>query len=92
MVLLPTTAMNTVPDGLKKVEVEVRATLEEVNLYQEGRLLVSHPVLEGRGQRRIDPTHRRHGNPRNQERMFRTINDTIEVQRRPLDVYEEVLR
>ena len=82
----------SVPDGLKKMAVEVRATLEEVSLYQEGRLLVSHPVLEGRGQRRLDPSHRRRNRQGIQDKLFQMSNDTVEVQRRSLEVYEEVLR
>ena len=82
----------SVPDGLKKMAVEVRATLEEVSLYQEGRLLVCHPVLEGRGKRRRDPAHRRHGRHSIQDKIFQISNDTVEVQRRSLEVYEEVLK
>lgn len=82
----------SVPDGLKRVEVEVRATLEEVGLYQDGRLLASHPLLDGRGKRLMDPAHRRGNKHRPGNGRFRNIQDIVEVQRRPLDEYEEVLR
>jgi transposase len=82
----------SVPDGLKKKEIEVRATLEEVGLYQDGRCLASHPVLEGKGQRRLDPTHRRQSKPHPGDSLLEESGEIIEVQRRPLEVYEGVLR
>jgi transposase len=82
----------SVPDGLKRVEVEVRATLEEVGLYQDGRLLASHRLLDGRGKRLLDPAHRRGIKQPSKSGQFHNIDDIIEVQRRPLEEYEEVLR
>jgi len=82
----------SVPDGLKKKEIEVRATLEEVGLYQDGRCVASHLVLEGKGQRRLDPTHRRQSKPDPVDSPFEESGEIIEVQRRPLEVYEGVLR
>jgi hypothetical protein len=82
----------SVPDGLKRVEVEVRATLEEVSLYQEGRLLASHPLFDGRGKRLLDPAHHRGSKQRPGNGQFCNIDDIVEVQRRPLEEYEEVLR
>jgi transposase len=82
----------SVPDGLKRVEVEVRATLEEVGLYQDGRLLASHRLLDGRGKRLLDPAHHRGTKMRSKDGQFRSIDEMIEVQRRPLEEYEEVLR
>lgn len=82
----------SVPDGLKSVAVEVRATLEEVGLYQDGRLLASHPLLAGRGKRLLDPAHRRGSKQPSKNERFPGIDDIIEVQRRPLEEYEEVLR
>ena len=43
----------SVPEGLGRAELEVRATLTEVHLLQGGELLASHPLLEGRGERRL---------------------------------------
>jgi transposase len=84
----------SVPEGLTTAEIQVRATLEELRLYQADRLVASHPVLEGKGARRLAPEHRR--NLRLYLRRFEAdsegFNELIEVQRRPLDVYEEVLR
>ena len=82
----------SVPDGLKRVEVEIRATLEEVFLYQDDRLLASHRLLDGRGKRLLVPSHRRGIKLRSKDGRFRSIDDMIEVQRRPLEEYEEVLR
>ena len=82
----------SVPDGLKRMEVEVRATLEEVSLYQDGRLLASHPLLDGRGKRLLDPAHHRGNKQRKWNERFHSIDDIVEVQRRPLEEYEEVLR
>lgn len=82
----------SVPDGLKRVEVEVRATLEEVGLYQDGKLLASYRLIDGRGKRLLDPAHRRGIKLWSKDGRFRSIDDMIEVQRRPLEEYEEVLR
>jgi len=82
----------SVPDGLKRLEVEVRATLEEVGLYQDGRLLASHPLLDGRGKCLLDPGHHRGSKQRSKNGPFRNIDDIVEVQCRPLEEYEEVLR
>jgi transposase len=84
----------SVPDGLDRMEVEVRATLEEVHLFQGGKTLAIHPVLEGRGQRRLHPEHRCHSRPDFKDRDVISwgIGETVEVQRRPLEIYEGVLR
>ncbi len=82
----------SVPDGLKRAEVEVRATLEEVSLYQDGKLLASHPMLDGRGKRLLDPAHRRGSKQRPDNGRFCNFDDIVQVQRRPLEEYEEVLR
>jgi transposase len=82
----------SVPEGLKKREIEVRATIEEVGLYQDGRLLASHPILEGRGQHRLDPAHRRGRKLHISDSLLEVNGEIVEVQRRPLEVYEGVLR
>jgi len=82
----------SVPDSLKRLEVEVRATLEEVSLYQDGRILASHQLLDGRGQRILDPAHRRRNKQQPKDEWFYNLENIIEVQRRPLEQYEEVLK
>jgi len=84
----------SIPEGLGKAEVEVRASLKEVGLYQGERLLALHPVLAGRGQRRLAPGHRQELRPslRRRDALSRDADDYIEVERRPLDIYEEVLK
>ena len=49
----------SVPDATRKRVVEVQSHPKEVRVFEDGRLVASHPVLEGRNQRRVDPAHRR---------------------------------
>jgi hypothetical protein len=58
-------------------------------------LVACHPFLEGRGQRRLAPEHPRRGNAtatHPEGASSAALRDLIEVQRRPLEVYEQVLR
>jgi transposase len=48
----------SVPDGTRRRPVEVQVTAAEVHILEEGRLIAVHPVLEGRGRRRIAEGHR----------------------------------
>jgi hypothetical protein len=43
----------SVPDGTRRRPVEVQVTAAEVHILEDGRLVAVHPVLEGRGRRRI---------------------------------------
>ena len=83
----------SVPEGLMSSEVQVRASLEELYLFQDGELVATHPVQEGRRHRRLDPRHRRKNGPYPpvQERPMDVFHQEIEVQRRSLEVYERVL-
>ncbi len=84
----------SVPDGVARSEMQVRASLEELHLFQGGQLVASHLLLEGRGGRRMDPKHQRQGNgsrPATQDLPLGAAQHIIEVQRRPLEVYERVL-
>jgi transposase len=49
----------SVPDRTRRV-VEVHQLPDQIRILDQGRLVASHPVLEGRRQYRIDPAHR-HG-------------------------------
>lgn len=48
----------SVPDGTRRRPVEVQVTAAEIHILEDGRLVAAHPVLEGRGRRRIAEGHR----------------------------------
>jgi transposase len=48
----------SVPDTTRRRPVEVHSTASEVRILEEGHVVAVHPVLEGRGQRRIIAGHR----------------------------------
>ena len=83
----------SVPEGLMGSEVQIRASLEQLHLFQDGELVATHPVQAGRRKRLLDPRHRRKNgsHPLTQEPPLNVFHRVIEVQRRSLDVYERVL-
>jgi len=48
----------SVPDGTRRRPVEVQVTAAELHILEDGRIVATHPVLEGRGRRRIAEGHR----------------------------------
>lgn len=48
----------SVPDGTHRRPVEVQLTASEIHILEDGRVTASHPVLDGRGKRRIAAGHR----------------------------------
>ena len=48
----------SVPNATRRRVVEVHSTTSEVRILEDGRLIAVHPVLEGRGRRRIAAGHR----------------------------------
>jgi Mu transposase-like protein len=87
----------SVPDATRKRLVEVHTLADEIRIFENGTPIAVHPVLEGRGRRRVAPGHRK----------FRVVaeNATItadatliaarpgeRVARRSLAVYEAVGR
>ena len=84
----------SVPEGIDGKEIEVRASLEEVALYREGKLIARHPLLVGKGMRHLAPEHRRNIRLHLKRHEESTIaaNEFVTVEHRPLEVYEEVLR
>ncbi len=84
----------SVPEGLSAAEIQIRATLDDIHIYQEDKLVASHPVLEGKGARRLAPEHRRNLRLylRRYEEDADGLTELVEVQHRPLEVYEGVLK
>ncbi len=57
----------SVPDTTRRRPVEVHSTANEVRILEDGRIVAVHPVIEGRGQRRILAGHRTARPPANSQ-------------------------
>lgn len=57
----------SVPDRTRRV-VEVHQLPDMIRVLDGGRLVAVHPILEGRRQSRVDPTHRTGGTARIRQR------------------------
>jgi hypothetical protein len=80
----------SVPDATRRRTVEVHTLAEEVRIFEDGALIATHPVLEGRHQRRIAPDHRRSGAERRRHANAGQAGETIVP--RPLAFYDAVGR
>jgi hypothetical protein len=49
----------SVPDATRKRIVEVHTLAKKVQIFEDGTLIATHPVLDGRRQRWIAPGHRK---------------------------------
>ncbi|MEM9440325.1 MAG: hypothetical protein AAGA73_07770 [Pseudomonadota bacterium] len=43
----------------RSVEVEVQTYPKEIRIFEAGQRMASHPILHGKHQSRLDPSHRR---------------------------------
>lgn len=77
----------SVPDTTRKRVVEVQNHPSHVRIFEDGVLIASHRVLEGKNQRRVDPAHRKA--PPVQARQ---PAPPAGVARRPLAFYDAVGR
>lgn len=86
----------SVPDATQKRVVEVHTLADEIRIFEGGALIASHPVLEGRGRRRVAAGHRKlrvvAENAMTAEATLITARPGERVARRPLAVYEAVGR
>jgi transposase len=80
----------SVPDVTRRRTVEVHTLAEEVRIFEDGALVATHPVLEGRHQRRIAPGHRQSGAERRLHVVAGQTGETIIP--RPLAFYDVVGR
>jgi transposase len=48
----------SVPDATRRRAVEVHTLAEGIRIFEDGVLIATHPVLDGRHQRRVAPGHR----------------------------------
>jgi hypothetical protein len=79
----------SVPDATRKRVVEVQNHPREIRIFEDRKLIAVHPVLDGRNQRRVDPSHRRLAPPR-----AATVQPPagLEITRRSLGFYDAVGR
>ena len=82
----------SVPDTTKRRIVEVQNHPSEVRIFEDGQLIASHPVLEGKNQRRVDPGHRKPVPVARSAMPVPTSPVDAPVARRPLAFYEAVGR
>jgi hypothetical protein len=83
----------SVPNSALRRTVEVHSTANEVRILEDGAVIAVHPVLDGRGQRRIIAGHRKSPPPNGQTpRDDRTgaacAGDVVAL--RPLAFYDAV--
>ena len=76
----------SVPDTTRWRKVEIQNHPAELRIYEDGNLIATHPVLDGKNQRRIDPRHRK-APPSSIAKPA-----PVGITRRPLEVYEAVGR
>jgi hypothetical protein len=85
----------SVPDTTRRRVVEVHTLADEIRIFEDGALIATHPVLDGRHQRRIAPGHRQTAPSRNRGRVPHEEASGLAragevVARRSLDIYEAI--
>ena len=85
----------SVPDTTRRRPVEVHSTADEVRILEDGRVIAVHPVMDGRGQRRITAGHRSAPPPPNSQTSRNgpppgRSGDIVAL--RPLAFYDAVAR
>jgi transposase len=82
----------SVPDTTRRRIVEVQNHPAEVRIFEDGQLVASHPVLEGKNQRRVDPSHRKPVPPARSAVQLTMPPADAPVARRSMAFYEAVGR
>ena len=82
----------SVPNATRRRPVEVQSTAREVRIFEQDRLIAVHPVLEGRGQRRIASGHRSLPPPTNSHTPREPRRPGEIVAQRSLAFYDAVAR
>ena len=85
----------SVPDTTRRRIFDVHVLADEVRIFEDGALVAAHAPLEGRGEKRLDPSHRKpissdRRSQRNDPPILTRAGDR--VVRRSLDFYAAVGR
>ncbi len=85
----------SVPDTTRRRVFEVHVLADEVRIFEDEALVATHAPLEGRGEKRLDPSHRKPGSPcrrRLHDEPLILTRAGDRVLRRSLDFYAAVGR
>ncbi|WP_282611429.1 IS21 family transposase [Pelagibius sp. Alg239-R121] len=69
----------SVPDTTRKRVVEVQSHPDKIRIFENGKPIACHPILEGRNRRRLDPRHRKV--PTSLQRQLQPPASAVVVQR-----------
>jgi hypothetical protein len=87
----------SVPDTTRRRVLDVHVLADSIRIFEDGVLIATHVPLEGRGERRLDPAHRKLV-PAPRRRPVQRGGPIVigrpgdQAVRRPLDFYEAVGR
>ena len=82
----------SVPDTARTRVLEVQSHPSEIRIFEEGTLIARHSVLEGRNQRRVDPSHRKAPPSARRHPQQLLPQQAGGVGQRPLAFYDAVAR
>jgi hypothetical protein len=85
----------SVPDGTRSRAVDVHALIDEIHIYENGKLIAVHPWIEGYRARCVAAGHRRMLPPGAATRRSAASSSVLElpgqkVFARPLEIYEHI--
>ena len=80
----------SIPDGCDTRIVEVQVLPFELRIVNQGEVIARHDIVSGKGERVINPAHRKVEYLRQIEASEPPLPDTPAVLRRPLEVYQAV--
>ena len=78
----------SVPDSTRRRTVEVQVYPKEIRIFEAGQRIACHPVLQGKHQSRLDPSHRQA--PPRQQAVEIDPGPDRGVSKRPLAFYDAV--
>lgn len=85
----------SVPDGTRSRAVDVHALLDEIHIYENGKLIAVHPWIDGHRERCVADGHRRAVPPGGRRRFAAGHASILDlpgqrVATRPLEIYEHI--
>jgi transposase len=86
----------SVPDTTRRRILDVHVLADDIQIFEDGTLIANHSPLEGRDQKRLDPTHRKvsslHPRRRTDDERSVVRRTGDQVAQRSLDYYDAVAR